>query len=107
MADCIGTGFPQFPCVLVQIQYSIGENGCGHILRGGGGVTLVVRKKVTREMEGKEEKRGKRWGICIKASSHTRGNKNLKIKKYSSTRNPFLLKEKKEKTGRQVLKNVY
>ena len=35
MADCIGTGFPQFPCALVQMRYSIGENGCGHILMGG------------------------------------------------------------------------
>ena len=34
MADCIGTGFPQFPCALVQMRYSIGENGCGHILTG-------------------------------------------------------------------------
>ena len=24
MADCIGTGFPQFSCALVQMRYSIG-----------------------------------------------------------------------------------
>ena len=35
MADCIGTGFPQFPRALVQMRYSIGKNGCGHILMGG------------------------------------------------------------------------
>ena len=34
MADCIGKGFLQFPCALVQIRYSIGENVCGHILKG-------------------------------------------------------------------------
>ena len=62
MAECIGTGFPQFPCALVQMRYSIGENGCGHILMGEG-VTLVVRKEVTGDKEGKEEKRGKGWGL--------------------------------------------
>ena len=34
MADCIGTGFPQFSCALVQMRYSIEENGGGEILKG-------------------------------------------------------------------------
>ena len=58
MADCIGTGYPQypkFPCALVQIRYSLGENGCGHILMGG--VTLAVKKKGTGDKEGKAEER--------------------------------------------------
>ena len=42
---------------------SIGENGCGHILLG---ITLAVRKEVTGDKGGKEEKRGKRWGRCIR-----------------------------------------
>ena len=46
MADCIGTGFPQFPCALA--------------------VRKAVRKEVTGNKEGKEEKRGKRWRICIR-----------------------------------------
>ena len=25
MADCIGTDFPQFPCALVQMRYSIAQ----------------------------------------------------------------------------------
>ena len=45
------------------MRYSIGENGCGHILMG---VTLAVRKEVTGDKEGKAEERGKRWGICIR-----------------------------------------
>ena len=62
MVERIGTGFPQFPCALVQMRYSIGENGCGDILMGGnsGG------KEVTGHKKGKAEKRGKRWGICIR-----------------------------------------
>ena len=57
MADCVGTGFPQFPCALVQMRYSIGENGCGHILMGGnsGG-----KEGSNRVEEGKAEKREKR-----------------------------------------------
>ena len=35
MADCIGTGFPQFSCALVQMRYSIGENDYSLILKGG------------------------------------------------------------------------
>ena len=45
MADCIDTGFPQFPCALVQMRYSIGENGWRSHSHGGGGITLVVRKE--------------------------------------------------------------
>ena len=66
MADCIGTGFPQFFCALVQIRYSIVHNGCGHILKGG---SLAGRKW----KNGKKMKRAKgkrRWG-CIKGNSHT------------------------------------
>ena len=75
--DCIGTGFPQFPCALVQMRYSIGENGCGDILMG---VTLAVRKEVTGDKKGKAKKRGKTWGIHMyKASSHTSGNTNKRM----------------------------
>ena len=55
--------FPQFPCALVQMRYSIGENGCGHILMG---VTLAVRKEVTGDKVGKAEKREKRWRAFIR-----------------------------------------
>ena len=30
------------------------------------GVTAAVRKEVTEDKEGKAEKRGKRWSICIR-----------------------------------------
>ena len=82
MADCIGTGFPQFPCALVQMRYSIGENGCGHIVSWGVGGTLAVRKDVTGDKEGKEEKRGKRWGRRIRLVAiqvETRIKKKKKI----------------------------
>ena len=65
LANCIGTGLPQFSCALVQMRYSIGENGCGYILMGGGvggGVILAVRKEVTGDKEGKENKLEKRGG---------------------------------------------
>ena len=76
MADCIGTGFPQFPCALVQMRYSIGENGCGHILMGGnsGGKEGSDREKET-EGGGK----GKRVRDMYKASCYTGGNTNKKI----------------------------
>ena len=56
MADCIGTGFPQLSCVLVHMRYSIGENGCGHILKGAGG---SGGKKVEERTEGETA-----VGIC-------------------------------------------
>ena len=56
MADCVGAGFPQFPCALVQMRYSIGENGYGQILMGDN----------SSDKKGKAEERGKRWGICIR-----------------------------------------
>ena len=59
MADSIGTDFPQFPCALMQMRYSIGVNGCGHILMG---VTLAVKKEVRGVKEGKAEKGGQSWG---------------------------------------------
>ena len=34
MIDCIGIGFAQFSSALVQMRYSIRENGCGYILTG-------------------------------------------------------------------------
>ena len=63
MADCMGIGFPQFPCALVRMRYSIEENGCGPILMG---VTLAIKKEVTGDKEEKVEEKGKRWGICIR-----------------------------------------
>ena len=70
MADCIGTGFLQFPCPLVQMRYSIGENGCGHILMGGGGNSGGKEgsdRGYGREGGGKGEK----VGDMYKASCHT------------------------------------
>ena len=52
MADCIGIGFPQFPCALMQMRFSIGENGCCHILKGGN----------SGGKEGKEKKQERRKG---------------------------------------------
>ena len=37
MADCIGTGFPQFSCAVVQMRYSRG---------GSGGKTVKERAQV-------------------------------------------------------------
>ena len=75
MADCISTVFPQFPRALVQMRYSIGEYGCGHILKeGNSGGTKVNEKRdkrEERERKGKAEGRGKRregkkgMGVCI------------------------------------------
>ena len=71
MAECIGTGFPQFPCALMQIRYSMEENSCDHILMGGNsggkeGKWLAVGEEVTGDKKRKEEKRGKRWRRCIR-----------------------------------------
>ena len=58
MAYSIGTGFPQFPCALVQMRYSIEENSCCHFLKGGktsGGKTPKERRK-----------REERGGGCVK-----------------------------------------
>ena len=77
MADCIGTGFPQFPCALVQMRYSIRENGCGHIFSWG--VTLAVKKKVTGDKKGRRRKGEKGEGM-YKASCHIGGNTNKKKK---------------------------
>ena len=54
MADCIDAGFPPFSCALVQMRYSIGENGCGHILKGGtfGGKTVKERGTGGKEERG-------------------------------------------------------
>ena len=68
MAGCIGTGLPQFPSALVQMRHSIGENGCGHILMGGN----------SGGKEREEEKRGKRWGICIRQVAIRVENTNKK-----------------------------
>ena len=57
MADYIGTGFPQFFCALVQMRYSIGENRCGHILGGGGG---LWREDSEGKGDGKKGGKGKR-----------------------------------------------
>ena len=41
MANCIGTNFPEFVCVLMQMQHRVGENSCGQCSEwweaGGGG----------------------------------------------------------------------
>ena len=57
MADCIGTGFPQFFCALVQMRYSIGENGCDHILKGG---PLTGKQSKKWETGRKDERRNGR-----------------------------------------------
>ena len=49
-------GFPQFARALVQMRYSIGENGCGHILMGGNsggkeGRDMGIRKGRRRKGE--------------------------------------------------------
>ena len=80
MADCIGTGFPQFSCPLVQMRYSIGENGCSHIF-----VTLAVKKEVTGDKEGKAEERGKRSGICIRQVAIQVENTNIYISRHFIT----------------------
>ena len=61
MADCIGTGFPRFPSVLLRMRYSIGENGCSHILKceeGRGALTGRKGKKGKREKRRKGGKGG-------------------------------------------------
>ena len=89
MADCIGTGFPQFPCALVQMRYSIGENGCGHIFMGGErgnsggkeGRWLCRWGRKWRKGQGKRKgrrRKGDKVGDMLKASCHTGGNTNKK-----------------------------
>ena len=68
MADIIGTGFPQFSCALVQMRYSIGENGCGHILKRGRGA------RVERQGKGGRGDTGE-WRF-VKGNSRTGGNTN-------------------------------
>ena len=90
MADFIGTGFPQFPCALVQMRYSIGENGCGHILIGGNsggkeGRWLWRWGRKWRKWQGIRKgrrRKGERVGDMLKASYHTGGNTNKKIYMY-------------------------
>ena len=81
MADCIGTGFLQFPCALVQMWYNIGENGRGHTFMGGnsGG-----KEEVIGDTEGKAEERGKKARDMYKANCHTGGNTNNNIYKQST-----------------------
>ena len=64
MAECIGTGFPQFSCAFVQMRYSIGENGCGYILKGGisGGKTVKGRGRREERKKGRKEERGNGGG---------------------------------------------
>ena len=58
MADCIGTGFPQFPCAFIQMRCSIGKNRYGHSRK---------RKKGGR----KERRKYKRWvWMCIRKSPY-------------------------------------
>ena len=52
---CISTGFSQFPCAFVQMQYSVRENGCGHILKGGPSSGKGVKEKGKVEKGGKEQ----------------------------------------------------
>ena len=74
MADCIGTGFLQFSCALVQIRFSIGENSCSHILKRGtsGGKTAKKRGNWKEGGKGKQ-----RWGY-VKDNSRTGGTTNKK-----------------------------
>ena len=79
MADCIG--FPQFSCALLQMRYSIGENGRGHILKGGGGGGEKSDRKGKRD----EKKKGERgWG-SVRDNSRTSGTTKKKqiLKKFS------------------------
>ena len=68
MADFIGTGFPQFSCALVQIRYSIEENGYGHILRGGG---LWREDGERKEKRKNKEERRNGGGGYVKGNSRT------------------------------------
>ena len=55
--DCFNTGFPQFPSPLLQMRYTaLGENGYGHILKGGG--EYLWRKEDAKEREEKKEGSG-------------------------------------------------
>ena len=78
MANCIGTGFLQFSCALVQMRYSIGENSCGHVIRGGGGFWQKDSDgKGIREQRRKGEKGKRGWGY-VKGNSRTGGTTNKK-----------------------------
>ena len=69
MANFIGTDFPQLSCALVQMRYSIGENDCGHVLKGGTSGGKKMKERGNGKKEGKE-KRG--WGY-VEGSSRTGG----------------------------------
>ena len=74
MADCIDTGFLQFSCTLVQVRYSITENGCGHILKA----ETSSGKKVRERGNWEKCVKGKRgWGY-LKGNSGTGGITNKK-----------------------------
>ena len=57
MAECIGTGLPQFSCALVQMRYRIGDNGCGKILK-----KVTSGEKTAIEKGLKKNKEGGKWG---------------------------------------------
>ena len=66
MADCIGTGFPQFPYVFVEIRYIIRENGAAvtfssHTSSG---------KEVKERGNDRKDEKGKRGGDCIRQSPY-------------------------------------
>ena len=85
MADCIGTGFPQFPRALVQMRYSVGRIAA---VKFSWGVTLAVRKEGNSDDKegsngsdkgirtGKGGEKGEKVGDMFKASCHTDGNTN-------------------------------
>ena len=86
MADCIGTGFPQFSCALVQMRYSIGENNYDHILKGGGGGggggggRGAAGKKVKEMGNGKKEAKRKRgWAVAVQVEPRIKQNKKQKF----------------------------
>ena len=79
MADYIGTGFPQFPCSLAQMRYSIWENNCGYILewRNSGG--MKVEKKWLEKIKGEKD-----GGDVYKATA-----KEVELRIYIGDSRPF------------------
>ena len=64
--DCrLEAGFPQFPCTLLPMQYGIGENSCGQILKKGTSGGNKVKERGKGKKGGKGGKVGK-WGGDMK-----------------------------------------
>ena len=74
MADCIDTGFPQFPCDLVQMQYCIGDTFFRSHSQGGTSGRKEGKEREEGRKRGKKSK-GMYKGIAIQVETRINTNK--------------------------------